>query len=96
MRGIFFDEDAAREVERQLAADGFEVTVTREPFAGEDDDEDHPWSVATDAPPVVLELLIDKYDGWLDDDIIPTAPILPPTPLPEAPRRRHRPGDDGS
>ncbi|RZI82851.1 MAG: (deoxy)nucleoside triphosphate pyrophosphohydrolase, partial [Microbacterium sp.] len=44
MRGIFFDEDAVRTVERQLLADGFEVTVTRERFAGEDDDEDHPWA----------------------------------------------------
>lgn len=93
MRGIFFDENAVRIVERQLIADGFEVTVTRERFAGEDDDEDHPWALVTDAPLTVLELLIDSHDGWLDDD----APAPPaPAPLPAAPKRLHRPGDDQS
>ena len=89
MRGIFFDADAARDVERRLIADGYEVTLTREPYAGEDDDEDHPWSVTTDAPAVVLELLVDEHDGWLDDD----APPAPSTPLdlPAAPRRHHHP-----
>lgn len=93
MRGIFFDEDAARAAERQLLAEGFEVTVTRERFAGEDDDEDHPWAVITDAPQIVLELLVDHHDGWLDDEASesPAAPIAPPAPLPVAPKRRHRP-----
>ena len=40
----------------------------RERLAGEDDDEDHPWAVVTDAPAVVLELLVDQYDGWLDEE----------------------------
>ncbi len=94
MRGIFFDEGAARDVERQLVAEGFEVTLSRERFAGEDDDEDHPWAVATDAPAVVLELLVDQHDGWLDDDPpSPALPATPPAPLPEAPRRLHRPLD---
>lgn len=91
MRGIFFDEDAVRDVERQLIADGFDVTVTRERFAGEDDDEDHPWALVTDAPPIVLELLVDQHDGWLDDDAPP--PHEPPAPLPSAPKRLHRPGE---
>ena len=90
MRGIFFEEDAARDVERRLVADGFTVTVTREPFAGEDDDEDHPWAVVTDAPGVVLEILVDQYDGWLDDEAVSSAPPLPPLDLPAAPRRLHR------
>lgn len=91
MRGIFFDEDAARDVERQLLADGFVVTVSREPFAGEDDDEDHPWAVVTDAPGIVLEILVDQHDGWLDDDEAPS-PRTPPAaaPLPDAPKRHHR------
>lgn len=99
MRGIFFDEDAARDVERQLRADGFLVTVSRQPFAGEDDDEDHPWAVVTDAPGIVLEILVDQHDGWLDDEdaALPDAPPTP-APLPDAPRRLHRfsadpPGD---
>lgn len=88
VRGIFFDEDVARDVERQLRSEGFEVTVTREPYAGEDDDEDHPWAVLTDAPAVVLEMLVDAHDGWLDDEPATTPPV--PAPLPAAPKRRHR------
>ena len=41
-------------------------SVERERLAGEDDDEDHPWAVLTDAPELVLELLVEEYDGWLD------------------------------
>jgi 8-oxo-dGTP diphosphatase len=89
VRGIFFDEDAVHDVERQLRADGYEVTITRERFAGEDDDEDHPWAVVTDAPAIVLELLVEHHDGWLDDGSI-EAPETTPTPLPDAPRRLHR------
>lgn len=99
MRGIFFDEAAARDVERQLRADGYVVSVAREPFAGEDDDEDHPWAVVTDAPGIVLEILIDQHDGWLDDEAPADPPVAPrPAPLPDAPKRHHRfredpPGD---
>jgi len=88
MRGVFFDEDHARSVLARLLRDGFEATCERERFAGEDDDEDHPWVVATDAPVVMLELLVEEYDGWLEPDEAPT----PPTPLvlPTAPRRVKR------
>ena len=93
MRGIVFDEDAARDIERRLRRDGYAVTVVRERFAGEDDDEDQPWAISTDAPVVALELLLDAYDGWLDDAptgaTIRRAPAAP-VDLPDAPRRRHR------
>lgn len=91
MRGIFFEEGVARDVERRLRADGYVVTVSREPFAGEDDDEDHPWAVVTDAPGIVLEILVDQYDGWLEDEDF-SAPGSPaaPAPLPDAPKRHHR------
>lgn len=93
MRGIFFDEESVRAVERRLISDGFEVTVTRERFAGEDDDEDHPWALVTDAPLTVLDLLVDQHEGWLDEEA-PETPAPPaPAPLPEAPRRVHRPGE---
>src|ERR687884_365526 len=59
VRGIVFDEDAARDIERRLRADGYAVTVTRERYAGEDDDEDHPWAIETDAPAVALDLLLE-------------------------------------
>ena len=90
VRGIFFDEDDARAVQARLRNDGFEVTLVRERLAGEDDDEDHPWAILTDAPSIVLELLVDEYDGWLDEaDTAP--PALPPLDLPTAPKRIKRP-----
>lgn len=92
MRGIFFDEDEARLAAAALVAGGFAAEVARERLSGEDDDEDHPWAVVTDAPVVVLELLVETYDGWLDlDDPEPTRVDLPPPPpLPEAPKRIKR------
>jgi N-acetyl-1-D-myo-inositol-2-amino-2-deoxy-alpha-D-glucopyranoside deacetylase len=88
MRGVFFGEDDARAVVARLAADGFEASCEREPFAGEDDDEDHPWVVSTDAPAVMLEILVEHHDGWLEPD----EPPAPTTPLvlPDAPRRLKR------
>ena len=67
MRAIFFDEEHARAAAARLAADGWQAGVERERLAGEDDDEDHPWAVVGDAPAFVLELLVDEYDGWLDE-----------------------------
>jgi len=87
VRGIVFEEDVARAIERRLRADGYTAAVRRERLAGEDDDADHPWAVETDAPPAALELLLDAHDGWLDD-----APIerrsTAPLDLPDGPRRR--------
>jgi hypothetical protein len=99
MRGIFFDEDDARAVEARLLGDGYAATRVRDRLAGEDDDEDHPWAIHTDAPSIVLELLVDEYDGWLDEGEGPgradrAAPEtrLPPLDLPTAPKRIKRPG----
>ncbi|MCL2542458.1 MAG: hypothetical protein FWE71_08380 [Nocardioidaceae bacterium] len=93
MRGIFFDDDDARAAVAALTADGYSAEVARERLAGEDDDEDHPWAVVTDAPEIALELLVERYDGWLDPD----TPTRPPetgrpagVPLPQAPRRIKR------
>ena len=89
VRGIFFDEDEARAVVAALVADGYGAEVSRERLAGEDDDEDHPWAVVTDAPEIALELLVERYDGWLDLDVPePTRVELPP--LPTQPRRIKR------
>ena len=68
MRGIFFSESDARQAAERLAADGWEVAVEREQLAGEDNDEDHPWAVLTDAPAMQLELLVDAHDGWFDPE----------------------------
>jgi hypothetical protein len=90
VRAIFFDEDEAAAVVARLRADGFEAHVERERLAGEDDDEDHPWAVLSDAPAFMLELLVDAHDGWLDeDDGPPAAPQ--PLDLPTEPRRIKRP-----
>ena len=90
MRGIFFDEDDARAVVARLTRAGYDATLARERLAGEDDDEDHPWAVLTDAPEHVLDLLVDEFDGWLDvgeEQPPPTAPLE----LPTAPKRVKRP-----
>ena len=88
MRGVFFDEHHARAVVARLLRDGFDASCEREPFAGEDDDEDHPWVVSSDAPVVMLELLVEEYDGWLEPDEPP--PAAAPLVLPTAPRRVKR------
>ncbi|MFT4286681.1 (deoxy)nucleoside triphosphate pyrophosphohydrolase [Nocardioides sp.] len=88
-RGIFFEEDDARAVAARLASDGWEVGVERERYQGEDDDEDHPWAVVSDAPELVLDLLVDEYDGWLD---VPEQRLpRPALDLPAEPRRLKRP-----
>lgn len=81
MRAIFFDEEHARAVVARLVADGYAAEAVLERLAGEDDDEDHPWAVLSDAPEIVLELLVDSYDGWLDTgaDDPPPAPLDLPT-----------------
>jgi len=89
VRGILFDADAAHAVAARLRADGWDAVVERERLAGEDDDEDHPWAVTTDAPDVVLELLVDEHDGWFDAD--EPGPALPPLVLPMQPKRIKRP-----
>jgi hypothetical protein len=103
VRAIFFDEDDARAVAARLRADGFEATVARERLAGEDDDEDHPWAVLSDAPELMVDLLVDEYDGWLDHEasggeadptVAPTGPRPPPLDLPAAPKRIKRPPGD--
>ena len=95
MRGIFFDEDQARTVVARLVRDGYDASLARDRLAGEDDDEDHPWAVLTDAPVIVLELLVEQFDGWLDDDVATPDPRagggLPPVELPTAPKRIKRP-----
>jgi 8-oxo-dGTP diphosphatase len=84
-RGIFDDRDDAETVAAQLRSEGYDGWTERESFAGEDDDEDHPWAVLTDAPDIRLEVLVEQHDGWYDDGqpITPTAPL----DLPREPRR---------
>jgi mutator protein MutT len=89
LRGIFFEQEDAAAVAGRLRADGWDAEVLRERYQGEDDDEDHPWAVLSDAPELVMELLVDEYDGWLDAGEAPTV-VAPPPELPRAPRRIKR------
>jgi mutator protein MutT len=93
LRGIFFEEEYARSAASKLEREGWTARVSRERYQGEDDDEDHPWSVETDAPEMVLELLVDEYDGWLDiPEDAPDDSIAPePVELPDNPKRIKRP-----
>ena len=91
MRGIFFEEDHARAAALVLVQAGFSAEVVRERLAGEDDDEDHPWAVLTDAPSLVADVLADEFDGWLDEEPEQPAPrVGSPLDLPTAPRRIKR------
>ncbi len=91
MRGIFFDEEHARSAALALVRGGFRAEVVRERLAGEDDDEDHPWAVLTDAPEVQLDLLVEMYDGWLDDESDQAPGPAQPLVLPDQPKRIKRP-----
>jgi len=86
-RGVFDDRETADAVVVALRAEGYDAWAEREAFAGEDDDEDHAWSVSTDAPEVRLELLTEEHDGWFD--VTEPAPTSGPAPLdlPRGPRR---------
>ena len=93
LRAVFHEEDDAHAVAARLRRDGFEAAVARDRFAGEDDDEDHAWEVATDAPEFVVDLLVEEHDGWLDTgdgasgpEAGPSGPVTP-LELPDAPRR---------
>jgi hypothetical protein len=81
---VLYEEAQARAVAERLRAAGFDAEVARERFAGEDDDEDHPWVVLTDAPAPMVELTVDEHDGWVDH-AAPAEP--PPLDLPSEPRR---------
>lgn len=85
MRAVFHEQDDAEAVVARLRREGWDAMVAQDRFAGEDDDEDHAWAVLTDAPEIVLELLVEERDGWLDHDA--PAPSTAPLDLPAAPRR---------
>jgi hypothetical protein len=88
VRALFWEEAYAALVESRLRSDGFAAETGRERFAGEDDDEDHAWVVVTDAPAVMVELLVEEHDGWLDESPgTPPSELPSPLELPDGPRR---------
>ncbi|MGA9746115.1 MAG: hypothetical protein WBQ50_01540 [Nocardioides sp.] len=86
MRATFHERDDAEAVRSRLLRDGFDASLGRDRFAGEDDDEDHAWAVHSDAPAIVLELLAEEHDGWVDHEQESPAPA--PLALPDGPIRR--------
>jgi hypothetical protein len=87
-RAVFWEEAGARAAAERLADHGCAAEVVRERFAGEDDDEDHPWAVLTDAPRGLVEPLVAEHDGWLEAESPPSgAPVTRPLDLPGGPRR---------
>ncbi len=88
LRVLFWEAVDARAVADRLRVSGFDAEVRRERFAGEDDDEDQPWLVVTDAPGFMVDLLLEAYDGWVDDEPAGgPAPSPAPLDLPPGPRR---------
>jgi 8-oxo-dGTP diphosphatase len=95
VRAIFFDPGEADAAADRLRADGYRAHVQVERLAGEDDDEDHPRAVVSDAPAFLLEALVERHDGWLDTGEGPTRPRPAPPPLPSGPRRLRGPAGGG-
>lgn len=62
-RALLWEETYAGLVASRLRSDGFAAETARERLAGGD----VAWVVATDAPVVLVELLVEEYDGWLDE-----------------------------
>ena len=91
LRAVLFEQEDAEAVAARLRSEGYDAWLGRERLAGEDDDEGHPWAVLSDAPEMLLELLVDEHDGWLDreEQTGPGAGWQPPSPLelPTQPRR---------
>ncbi|WP_323740578.1 (deoxy)nucleoside triphosphate pyrophosphohydrolase [Mumia zhuanghuii] len=87
-----FDEgDDADAVVAALRADGYEVAVRREGFAGEDDSEDRAWLVRVESAAGaerLTALVADVELAWMVDHDAPTP--VPPPPLPTGPKRLKR------
>ncbi|WP_350274728.1 hypothetical protein [Kribbella sp. HUAS MG21] len=80
----FWDQEDAEAVAEELGGD-----VRRGRFHGEDDDEDHPWTVVLrDVDQARLDELLARYDGWLEADA--HEPVSAPPPLPSEPKRFKR------
>lgn len=86
-RAILFAEEDAVAVAERLIRGGWAADIVRERYQGEDDEEAQPWAVVSDAPQIMVEMLIEEFDGWLD---LPEPPKTTPLVLPTAPQRIKR------
>ena len=89
VEALVFERDHAEELAARLRREGYPAEVVRARFAGEDDDEDQPWAVRTDAPLVVAELAAEEFDAWVDtvEEDEPAPAPSAALPLPDGPRR---------
>ncbi|MFF0270504.1 hypothetical protein [Kribbella sp. NPDC004536] len=84
MIACFWERDDAVAVAERLGG-----VVRRGRFHGEDDDEDHPWSVVlAEVDLAELDEVLAEHDGWLETETH-EAPSDPP-PLPTEPKRFKR------
>lgn len=90
------EQQDAEELVRTLLTAGFDAGVTRERFAGEDDDEAVVYVVHTDAPAESVEEFVGGADAWVEEvdpltaqsEVIGGVPeATDPVDLPDAPRR---------
>lgn len=90
VEALVFEREHAEAVAARIRREGYRAEVARARFAGEDDEEDQPWAVRTDAPLVVAELAAEEFDGWVETvatEPVAVAPPVPGLPLPDGPRR---------
>ncbi|MGJ9414257.1 heavy metal-associated domain-containing protein [Aeromicrobium sp. CF4.19] len=86
MSTIWFDpDDDPAELVKALEAEGYDVRVRREGFAGEEDSEDRSLVVTAEPFDEGVEALVDVYGGWLPGD--ERLPDVPPPGLPDGPMR---------
>ncbi|WP_229051680.1 hypothetical protein [Aeromicrobium sp. Leaf350] len=87
---IYFDEaDDAAELVKALTAEGYAADLRREPFAGEDDAEDHAWALTVSPFDERVVEMVDVYGGWMPgDERLPAEGTGPA--LPDGPKRRGR------
>lgn len=88
MAPIYFDSDEdAAELVGALEAEGYDTTLRREGFAGEDDSDDRAWVLLVAPFDDRVVEMVDVYGGWLPgDDRVEPAPL----DLPDAPKRLKR------
>ncbi|QNE17509.1 hypothetical protein F1D05_05810 [Kribbella qitaiheensis] len=83
LTAYFFERDDAEQVAAALNGE-----LRRGHFQGEDDDEDHPWTVLlpTTTDLAVLDDLLTQHEGWLEPEAADQPQVAPPE-LPTAPKR---------
>lgn len=83
MSDVYFDTDEdAVELIAALDAEGYQTSLERESFAGEDDSEDRAWVLHVEPFDDRVIAMVDVYGGWLvgDERAAPMTLDLPSEP----------------